>query len=363
MSSSKKKICFFTTVDWFILTHRKKLLRELIKSYDVTVIVFENTKKLEISFPKLEILSLNISRSNVSFFKNILSLFKLFKISNKKKFDLFYVVGVRSIFFTLLLEIFLKSSFLYTFSGLGTLFTSKGFILSTYKTLLKILVYFSKSNIIVQNQEDLNLIKSYSKPEKKITCILGSGVDLETFKPSHVKKLKKIIFVGRLLKSKGILEYIELAKRSKKYGLEFNIYGSIDDNLESIKQRDLKNLPKQVIFHGNSSKISDEMSDASIIILPSKREGLSLTLCEAAASGLVLITYDVPGCREVCINNYNGFLCEFENIDALQKSVIKVISDEKNFKKMSANSRKLAIKNFDINIINKKIIQEIEVFF
>ena len=56
-------------------------------------------------------------------------------------------------------------------------------------------------------------------------------------------------------------------------------------------------------------------------------------------------------------------LCEFENIDALQKSVIKVISDEKNFKKMSANSRKLAIKNFDINIINKKIIQEIEVFF
>ena len=92
MSSSKKKICFFTTVDWFILTHRKKLLRELIKSYDVTVIVFENTKKLEISFPKLEILSLNISRSNVSFFKNILSFFKLFKISNKKKFDLFYVV-------------------------------------------------------------------------------------------------------------------------------------------------------------------------------------------------------------------------------------------------------------------------------
>ena len=60
------------------------------------------------------------------------------------------------------------------------------------------------------------------------------------FKPSRVKKLKKIIFVGRLLKSKGILEYIELAKRSKKYDLEFNIYGSIDDNLESIKQRDLK---------------------------------------------------------------------------------------------------------------------------
>ena len=89
MSSSKKKICFFTTVDWFILTHRKKLLRELIKSYDVTVIVFENTKKLEISFPKLEILSLNISRSNVflpKFDHCIIIIFNSFslKLDNKK---------------------------------------------------------------------------------------------------------------------------------------------------------------------------------------------------------------------------------------------------------------------------------------
>ena len=94
------------------------------------------------------------------------------------------------------------------------------------------------------------------------------------------------------------------------------------------------------IFHTNKSKI---------VCLPSYREGYPNALIEACSSGCAIITTDVPGCNEIVLPDYNGFLCKPKNIIDLYKKIKKLTSNSKKIKYMGSNSRIIAIKKFKID--------------
>ena len=110
---------------------------------------------------------------------------------------------------------------------------------------------------------------------------------------------------------------------------------------------DWKEHQENVVDYLNKSKIS---------ILPSYREGFPKSLLEGASCGLPVIASDVPGCREICINGFNGFLVKPRQINSLQKSIIKLLADKKMQRQFSLNSIKLVKKNFDVNFISKKFV-------
>ena len=98
-------------------------------------------------------------------------------------------------------------------------------------------------------------------------------------------------------------------------------------------------------------------SKSSIVCLPSYREGMPMALQEAAASGLPIVTTNVPGCKEVIINNKTGFLVKSKNIKMLVEKLFVLIENNSLRKKFGNESRKFAVKNFDENLIIKKNIK------
>lgn len=353
----KKKICFFTTVDWFILSHRSDLFKTFLDSFEMTVVVFEDTGKLKKRWPKLNIIQLSSSRDGLSITDMIKSFVELKNVLKNKNIDVLYTVGVRAVFYALFIEYFkINVKYIYTISGLGSLFTSKdNFIYNLIQKVFYFLVKRSSALFIVQNIDDKNKFESYGS--KRVELILGSGVNLDKFRNNRiVEKIDKVVFVGRLLESKGIYDFISVANHFKDSDLEFQVIGSIDNNVESLTQKNIDDFPSNISYLGYSDDVNKILNKASLMILPSRREGLSLSLCEAASSGLPIITYDVPGCKEVCINDYNGILCKPYLIIDIINAVEKLITNSDLVKKYSKNSRKHSELYFDIKSINNNLL-------
>jgi glycosyltransferase involved in cell wall biosynthesis len=165
------------------------------------------------------------------------------------------------------------------------------------------------------------------------------------------------------LKEKGILEFIEAAETVKKLGYiaNFNIlgpfyksgpkYNIIDDTIISSAEQ------KGIIqYLGITNDVKSYILKSDCIVLPSYREGLPKSLCEAAAAGIPIVTTNTVGCTEVVKQGFNGELCRIKDHISLKKKLEKLIQNPKIRKIYGDNSYTLARKNFDIELIGNQII-------
>ena len=112
---------------------------------------------------------------------------------------------------------------------------------------------------------------------------------------------------------------------------------------------------------GYKKNISNFFNKSSIVCLPSYREGFPKSLIEASSSGCAIVTTNVPGCREAVKNKVNGFLCKVKNANSLRKKIEQIIVNKKLRIKFSKNSRKIAIKNYDIKRFIETNIKEYKI--
>ncbi|EDY2143057.1 glycosyltransferase, partial [Salmonella enterica] len=169
------------------------------------------------------------------------------------------------------------------------------------------------------------------------------------------------IFIGRLLREKGIYEFIAAAKNIKERfeGVTFNVLGNIDPaNPGSLKQNELDTIIKEEIINyvGYVNDVSHWLSKSSVFVLPSYREGFPRSTQEAMAIGRAVITTDVPGCRDTVVNNSNGFLIQRWSSDALAEAMEKFILSKELIRDCGKESARIAKEKFDTRITNKKII-------
>ena len=176
--------------------------------------------------------------------------------------------------------------------------------------------------------------------------------------------LKPIVvtFVGRLIKDKGIETLFEAFKKVSYLNKDINliIAGNIDVSNPSAVNKDyiekvLKDN-KQIIWLGNVKNIKKLWKKSHIAILPSRREGLPKSLLEAAASGKPIIATDVPGCREIAINNFNAITVPLDDANELAEAIIYLAKNHKVRKKYGLKSRVLVEKDMSEKIIVNKTI-------
>ena len=188
--------------------------------------------------------------------------------------------------------------------------------------------------------------------------IKGSGVETNYFKPKNVKKKYDVILHSRMLRDKGIYEYIESIKIIiKKKNIKALLLGSPDNkNYASIGEVKLEkwNSEKIVEWVPFTENVRDYLNQSKICILPSYREGLPKSLLEAASCGLPIITTKVPGCKEICVDNYNGLLVETKNAESISKAIMYLLDNKDKREIFSKNSRKLVLKNFCVRKISKE---------
>ena len=197
------------------------------------------------------------------------------------------------------------------------------------------------------------------------TLINGSGVALDKFKFFPCKtQIPNIMMASRLLIDKGVIEFLEAAKILSKKNIKANfiLVGEPDlDNPSSITQAQIVEWESEGIidFWGHRDNMHEVLPLASIVVLPSYREGFPKILIEAAACGRAVITTDVPGCRDAIYNEVTGLLVPMKDSHALADAIEKLVSNMKYCQKMGQEGRSMAEVKFD----EKKVIkQHLEIY-
>lgn len=248
--------------------------------------------------------------------------------------------------------------------GLGSVFRAEDVVSRITKGIVSFeyrIAFRHVSKVFFQNRDDVELFESLGIIENnKIVMTKGSGVNVEEypFVPMPVKK--SFLFVGRLVKGKGVFEFLEAAKivKASHPDYEFHIVGPFDSNPTSVTEEQLKNYTDSgvVIYHGEQMDVRPYLAGCSCFVLPSYYgEGTPKSGLEAMATGRPLIVADAPGTREVVKKGVNGLLVEPKNVFDLVEKIEWMGDNEKSSIVMGQSSRRMAEEEFDVRLVNQVI--------
>ena len=194
----------------------------------------------------------------------------------------------------------------------------------------------------------------------RITRIAGSGVDLERFVASEPPvSPMRFLFVGRLLREKGIREFVEAARLVKRDhpGVVFAVVGSTDPNPTSVTEAELRAWVDEdlIEYRGHVADVRPEIERCSVLVLPSYREGTPRSVLEAMAMARPIITTDAPGCRETVVQGQTGFLVPVRDANAVAAAASEFIAAPGRILDMGRAGRALAERKFDVDKVNAVI--------
>lgn len=249
-------------------------------------------------------------------------------------------------------------------AGLGSIFRGDGFRSKIIKIIMKVeylLAFKASKKVFLQNNDDKDeLIKNRIIKAEKITVINGSGVNLDEFLPRPVLDTSVFLFIGRLIKDKGIVEYLEACKRIKNEypQVECLLVGPFDSNPSALQKEELQSyIDKGIIeYFGEQDDVRPYLNRCSTYVLPSYHEGTPKTVLEAMAVGRAIITSDAPGCKETVVHGHNGYLVPIKDIDAVYEKMKLLVNNHILSKYMGERSLELAREKYDVKIVNRAIM-------
>lgn len=366
---------FFIGKYSFFRTHREELIKFLAKHKHLYVAC-----RMQKSFKPIKnvtFIDIKFSEATVNPFKILKDFIATFIVLLKSKEKQIFFVSPRIILIGIINSFFFsKKEFIFIFSGMGYIFINQNLITRIIRFLylfsLKVSTQIFKSKCIVQNTDDYNFLISKGVKEERINIIHGNGINHRNFKLS-VKKNNferiKFLFVGRLLKDKGIIELLEASREIiKTYGDKVSIGiagGSDKNNPASIDLDKLKEFYEEdrIKFHGklDQEQVIKLYYEYSVFILPSYREGLPRSAIEASLSGMPLILSKVPGCKECLTNGYNGYFVKEKSKEDIVEKMEYFINNSKKISHMGVRSREFAIKKFSGDKIFNQYLKVLKV--
>jgi glycosyltransferase involved in cell wall biosynthesis len=367
-----KKIAVVVNEDVFFLTHRKNLGLALLKEGWIVYVLTTETKREYVEeiersgFIFINIPSERKSTISVKYeYRIFAALCRMYKTLNP---DLILAVGLKSILWGGLAARRFGIPLVSAISGLGFLFTGEQKSLKQRVLVFVLRYLLPKKNhhVVFQNNEDQNIFLQNSIISiNKTSIIRGMGVDFNEFKrfPFTAKDKFNFLFPARMLKDKGLVEFIAAAKRVEMAhaNVEFILAGSIDNtkNPTGVSEKELLEMicNTKISWIGYQTDMIAAYKRADVVVLPSYREGFPKVLVEACAIGRPVITTNVPGCKDCAIDGYNGFIVPVKNEDALAKSMMKFIEDPDLKFSMGENAYQFAKERFDCNKINEQFIK------
>ena len=357
------KIAIVVNSAWAAYNFRINLALAMVNvGYEVIfVIPYDDDFSVKLK-KKFECHNLSIDAKSLNPFNDIKTFINLSVIYKKVKPDIVCHFTVKPNIYGSIAARVLKVSSLNNITGLGTLFISRNFATHVAKLLYRFSLSFSKK-VFFQNTEDLNyFLHNKLICKSKSTLLPGSGVDLEKFKFSTtVVQKDKFVFllISRLLRDKGIYEYIDairiIKRRYPEKLIEFQLLGEVGvNNRSAIKVSELEAWINDdlICYLGFTDQVENIISGCDCVVLPSYREGMPRSILEAFAIGRPVIVSDVPGCRDIVDHKTNGLLCKVKSSEDLARKMItmmRISQDTRN--KLAKNGRKKVESLFDEKIV------------
>jgi glycosyltransferase involved in cell wall biosynthesis len=363
-----EKIVICSNTLWSIINFRLDLILSLKNSgYEIQVIVtdasFFDPKQSVLTDIEIKPIILPMDRSKFNPFRDGIFFIKILKTLRR-------LSPVIAMFFTIKPNIYgslvcrlLKIPFINTISGLGSGLIHENlkskFINTLYSVSLK-----NSCKVLFQNISDNKyFIERKIIKREQAVYVPGSGIDVEKFKlpVQKINEPRTFLFAGRILKDKGVLEYIEaireLRKNSNFSKTVFLLGGIVDEsNISGVSMKEIRMWEDQNIisYIGKTDNIIEFFKKTDIVVLPSYREGLSRVLLEAASCGKALITTDVPGCNDLVEEGVTGFLCKPRDAYSLRDAIIRSLNtSDSELIQIGQNGRQKVMKKFNTGIVNK----------
>jgi glycosyltransferase involved in cell wall biosynthesis len=185
-----------------------------------------------------------------------------------------------------------------------------------------------------------------------VEVVRGSGVDVDHYGPELLPGGAPVfLFIGRLLAEKGILDYVEAARRvrAQRPDARFLVVGGLDPNPTSVTREQMHQWMLEGIIEwaGEVRDVRPELAKASILVLPSYREGTPRSVLEAMSMGRAVITTDVPGCRETIVDGEHGLFVPVRDPAALAAACITLFDDRQRVARMGAAGRARVLALYD----------------
>ena len=359
-----KKILVLINDSSWTYNLRKELLEKLLKEENKVIIVCpigeytEELKKMGCEF-----INTSFSRHGKNIIKDFKLLINYIRTIKFIKPDIVLTFTIKPNIYGGMACRLLKVPYLVNITGLGTALENKSF-------MQKILIYLYKialknvNCIFFQNEENKKFFLEKGFNLKNSKLIPGSGVSLDRFQlqeyPFEDKNIN-FVFISRIMKEKGIDQYLEAAKfiKNKYPNTNFHICGFCEDNyMKILKEYEKKDI---IDYHGMIKNVQEFLKNIHCTIHPTYYpEGMSNVLLESCASGKPIITTNRSGCKEIVDDNINGFIInQRDTKDLIEKieKFLKLSWEEK--KEMGLNGRKKMENQFDRNIVIDSYLEKI----
>jgi glycosyltransferase involved in cell wall biosynthesis len=219
--------------------------------------------------------------------------------------------------------------------------------------------------VFFQNPDDERLFRSLGlvgRGGQRILRVGGSGVDLSKYSPVPLPTGPlTFLLIGRVIRDKGVAEYVEAAKRVRLVHPEVRVQllGPLDSNPTAISKEELDGWVASgaIEYLGRTPDVRPNLAAAHVCVLPSYGEGMPRSVLEAMAMARPVITTDVPGCRETVVAERNGYLVPVRDAGALADAMIKLVEAPERLEAMGLEGRKLAEERFDVREVNRTIVE------
>lgn len=367
-------IFLVSNTGWSLYNFRLPLAQALRNLNVKPVFISPSDQYIEkIKTEGFEWIELPIDRRGLNPFFELMTVIRLFRIYQHYKPRAVHHFTIKCVLYGTIAAMIAKvPAVINAVTGLGHVFLDHGIKMNVVRPIVKWLyrrILNAKFvRVIFQNKDDLNAFYNLQIIDaKKAFLIRSSGVNLQRFvnlQPFYPGNPPIVLFVGRLLVEKGITDFVLAAEilAKRNVPVEMQVAGSCDGgNPSSISEVDVEHWKQagHIKFLGQVEPIDSVLRRASIVVLPSYREGVPRTLLEGAAAGKPLIATDVPGCREVVEDGKNGFLVPLKNPQSLANAIEQLSKDPELCKKMGLEGRKKVEREFDDHAI---ALQTIDVY-
>lgn len=317
----------------------------------------------------VQVHEVRLNRTGMNPLSDFGSLFNLWRLMRRLKPDFSLAYTVKPVIYGNVAAWLARVPYRYALiTGLGYAFQGEAGQRFWLKRIVQKLYGFALAKVkkvFFQNPDDEALFYDQgilNSANRKTVVVNGSGIDVDRFTVAPFPETTQFLLIARLLGDKGVREYIKaaVAVRKKYPDVIFGLVGWLDENPDAVDSNELQEWVESGVikFYGRLADVKPAITDSSVYVLPSYREGTPRTVLEAMAMGRAIITTDAPGCRETVVDGDNGFLVPVKAVDELVAAMLRLIEEPELAARMGERSRQIAEEKYDVHRVNAVMLRE-----
>lgn len=362
------KILYIINVDWYFRLHwleRAEYFKKLGNEVHIITCFTDDRIKVELQELGFFCHSIPLKRKSTALSSELFTLCSLYRLIKTIKPDLMHCITVKpNIYVGLLNRIFFKKPIMFGVTGLGVIFSSNEVYFRIIR-LLSILLYrcvsSRNSRFIFENCEDLELFEGAGIVKNRNGLVIkGAGINLDYFLASPPTFNNEILFAARLLEDKGLRCLLDARELLLERGcnVRINVAGIVDNDVSSaipISQIELWHRKGIINWLGNVENMPSIIAKNDIVCLPTTYgEGVPRILIEAASCGRAIVTTDVPGCREIVSDGFNGYLAKPRDAVSLANCLESLLCSPDKLLEFGVNGREKVENEFSQEMVFEK---------